>query len=609
MCGIVGYVGDQPSAQILLGGLERLEYRGYDSAGLAIWNGSETQVVRSVGKLVNLARRLREAPLLGTVGLGHTRWATHGRPSEENAHPHTAGPVTVVHNGIIENHLELRAELEARGHVFLSETDTEILSHAIREQVEAGLPLDEAVRAVLRRVEGSYAIVVFSETEPDRLIGAKNASPMVVGLGDGETFLASDVPALLSHTREVIFLHEGEMAVISRAGITLTDLEGEPFERAPKHITWTPSQAEKGGYKHYMLKEIHEQPRAMTDTLRGRISLETGEVHLEDVHLTDAQIADIRRICLVACGTAWHACLLGRRFLEEATHIPCEVDYASEFRYRDPIVDQHTLFIAVSQSGETADTLAALKEARRRGARILAVCNVMESSIARESDDVIYTHAGPEIGVASTKAFVTQLIALQMLALRLARHRGAMSADEVRVRLEQLVHLPGVIEEMLTDTSDVERISRKYFHARDFLYLGRGVNYPIALEGALKLKEISYIHAEGYPAGEMKHGPIALIDEEMPVVIISPKGKHYDKTASNLQEARARLGRVIGIATHGDEALAQHADDVIYVPDVPEMLQPFVTTIPLQLLAYHVADLKGTDVDQPRNLAKSVTVE
>ncbi len=609
MCGIVGYVGDQPSAEILLGGLSRLEYRGYDSAGLAVFDGTSTRLVRSVGKLINLSRALQAEPLMGSLGIGHTRWATHGRPSEENAHPHTAGPVTVVHNGIIENHLKLRAELEARGHVFRSETDTEIFSHAIREQVDAGHDLETAVRRVVSKVEGSYAIVVLSESEPDKLVAAKNASPLVIGLGEGETFLASDVPALLSHTRRVIFMMEGDLAVVTREGARLSTLDGAPVERAERHITWSPSQAEKGGYKHFMLKEIHEQPRAITDTLRGRISLETGEVHLEDVGLTDADIAGIERICLCACGTAWHAGLLGQRFIEAATRIPCDVDLASEFRYRDPIIDGRTLFVAVSQSGETADTLAALKEAKRRGARSLAVCNVIESSIAREADHVIYTHAGPEIGVASTKAFMTQLVALELLALFLARHRAALSAAQVRARLGELAALPGRIEKLLTDTQGIERIAQKYLSARDFLYLGRGINFAIALEGALKLKEISYIHAEGYAAGEMKHGPIALIDEEMPVVVIAPRGPHYDKTASNLQEVRARLGRVIAVATEGDDEVEAHAHDVIWVPDVPEHLQPFINVVPLQLLAYHVADLKGTDVDQPRNLAKSVTVE
>ncbi|MEE2756943.1 MAG: glutamine--fructose-6-phosphate transaminase (isomerizing) [Myxococcota bacterium] len=609
MCGIVGYIGDQDCANILLRGLERLEYRGYDSAGLAIYDSGETRVARSVGKLVNLGRLITESPIPGRVGIGHTRWATHGRPSEENAHPHTAGSVTVVHNGIVENHLALRAQLESRGHIFSSETDTEIFSHLIREKLDAGMNLTDAVRQILPSIEGSYAIAVISATEPDKIVVAKNASPLVIGMGDGEMFLASDIPALLNHTRDFIYLHEQEMAVVTADGVVLTNLDGAVFERAPKHITWTPSQAEKGGYKHFMLKEIHEQPRAMIDTLRGRISLETGDVHLEDVSLDDARVKAIDRIYICACGTAWHAGLVGKRFIEQWAKIPVEVDLASEFRYRDPLVTENSLFIAVSQSGETADTLAALKEAKRRGARILSVCNVMESSIARDSDDIVYTHAGPEIGVASTKAFMTQMLALNLVALFLGRRRGTASAEVVTHALDQLSHLPGLVEQILTETSDIERISRKYVGSRDFLYLGRGENFPIALEGALKLKEISYIHAEGYAAGEMKHGPIALIDEEMPVVVISPKGTHYDKTASNMQEVMARQGRVIGVATEGDEELAGLAEDILYVPQVAQFLQPFVTTVPLQLLAYHVADMKGTDVDQPRNLAKSVTVE
>ncbi|MEZ4473141.1 MAG: glutamine--fructose-6-phosphate transaminase (isomerizing) [bacterium] len=609
MCGIVGYVGPRQVADILFGGLERLEYRGYDSAGLAVFDGQATRVVRSVGKLANLATALKQRPLVGTVGIGHTRWATHGRPSEENAHPHTAGPITVVHNGIIENHLALRAALQSRGHVFQSETDTEIFSHFIREKVDAGLDLEAAVRSVLQEVEGAYAIVVLSAVEPDKLVAAKNASPMVVGLGEGEMYLASDVPALLSHTRRVIFMHEEEMAILSREGVRLTTLDGTPVERAPTQITWTPSQAEKGGYKHFMLKEIHEQPRALADTMRGRISLETGDVLLEDVHLSAADIAALRRIVIVACGTAWHAAMTGRRCIEEATRIPVDVDLASEFRYRDPIIDAQTLFIAVSQSGETADTLAALKEAKRRGARVLSVCNVIGSSIARESDDLIYTHAGPEIGVASTKAFMTQMMALQLLALHLGRRLGRLDPDTMRTRLEALLQIPGDVERALAEEPAVLAVARTCLHARDMLYLGRGVNHAIALEGALKLKEISYIHAEGYAAGEMKHGPIALIDEDMPVVVITPQGSHYDKTASNLQEARARLGRVIAVATEGDAQIEPFADAILRVPAVPEALQPFVTTVPLQLLAYHVADLKGTDVDQPRNLAKSVTVE
>ncbi len=491
MCGIVGYIGDRTAAQLLLRGLERLEYRGYDSAGLAIFDGEATRVVRSVGKLFNLADRIREAPLTGMVGIGHTRWATHGRPSEENAHPHTAGPVTVVHNGIVENHLTLRAQLESRGHVFLSETDTEIFSHFIREQLDEGKDLEAAVRCVLNSIEGSYAIAVLSTDEPDKLVVAKNASPLVVGLGDGEVFVASDIPALLDHTRDVLFMHEGELAVLTREGVTLTSLDGEPIERASKRITWTPSQAEKGGFKHFMLKEIHEQPRAMTDTMRGRVSLETGDVHLEDVGLDDAAVQAFDRVYICACGTAWHAGLVGKRFIEQYARIPVEVDLASEFRYRDPLVTEKTLFIAVSQSGETADTLAALREAKSRGAHVLSVCNVIESSIARDSDDIVYTHAGPEIGVASTKAFITQMLALNLVALFLARRRGVMTPDAVRERLEALVMLPGVVETIVAQEAAVEAVAKRYFGARDFLYLGRGENFPIALEGALKLKEIS----------------------------------------------------------------------------------------------------------------------
>lgn len=609
MCGIVGYVGAHEASEILVGGLQRLEYRGYDSAGLAVYDGERLNIARAVGKLVNLSRNLREKPLSGTIGIGHTRWATHGRPLEHNAHPHTAGPITVVHNGIIENHLPLKVQLEARGHTFLSETDTEIFCHAIREQVEGGLDLLAATRAVCAQVEGSYALVVFSALQPDRIVAARNASPLVLGIGEGEMFLASDVPALLAHTRSFIFLNDGDFVELDAAGYRIEDRQGQPQERPIRHIAWTPSQAEKGGYKHFMLKEIYEQPRALADTLRGRFSLEQGRVDLDALGLSGEQLCDIDRIVLCACGTAWHSALVGRRLIEQATRIICEVDLASEFRYRDPIVTPRTLLIAISQSGETADTLAALREAKARGARTLAVCNVMESSIAREADQVLYTHAGPEIGVASTKAFTTQLVALSLLSLAFAQCAQTMSPEAIREALEALVTLPGLVEEQLQDAHKIEEVARRYMHARDFLYLGRGINHAIALEGALKLKEISYIHAEGYAAGEMKHGPIALIDEAMPVVVISPKGPHYEKTVSNLQEVRARQGLLIAIATQGDTQLAELADDVLYVPEVPERLQPLIMTIPLQLLAYHIADLKGTDVDQPRNLAKSVTVE
>ncbi len=609
MCGIVGYVGDQECASLLMSGLEHLEYRGYDSAGLAVFDGQETHMLRSVGKLRNLAALLAASPLHGKVGLGHTRWATHGAPSEKNAHPHMAGPITVVHNGIVENHLALRAELQARGHVFQSETDTEIFSHFIREKVEAGCSMELAVRQVLQVVEGSYALVVFSTTEPDRLVAAKNASPLVVGIGQDEMLIASDVPAIIRHTRDVVFLHEGELAVVTKNSLKITDLEGNPVERPPKRIDWTPAQAEKGGFKHFMLKEIFEQPRAMADTLRGRLSLERGDVLFNQVQLTDERIRTFDRIVISACGTAWHAGLLGRYWIEQTTRIPVTVDVASEFRYRNPIISDRTLFIAISQSGETADTHAALREARDRGAETLSICNVVDSSIARDSDHVIYTLAGPEIGVASTKAFVTQLIALRLLALRLGRARQTISADEARTALQNLLQLPALVEQLLGCAPNVEKIARKYLNCRDFLFLGRGVYQPIALEGALKLKEISYIHAEGYAAGEMKHGPIALIDEAMPVLVLTPHGTHYEKTFSNLEEVRARGGRVIAVASEGDEQIAQFTQDVLWVPELDESLMPILCTIPLQLLAYYMADLKGTDVDQPRNLAKSVTVE
>jgi glucosamine--fructose-6-phosphate aminotransferase (isomerizing) len=609
MCGIVGYVGYQESADILVRGLERLEYRGYDSAGVAVLDGGRTQVVRAVGKLAQLAAALKATPVRGSVGIGHTRWATHGRPSEENAHPHNAGPVTVVHNGIIENHLVLRAQLQSRGAQFRSETDTEILSHAIREHVDAGVALFESVRRVLAEVQGSYAIAVTSELEPDRIVVAKNSSPLIIGIGEGERYLASDIPALLPHTRQVVFLFEGEMAELTRDGHRLTRLDGTPIERESKTITWTPSQAEKGGHKHFMLKEIFEQPRAMTDTLRGRISREEGGVVLEDVRMTTEQARRIDRVVISACGTAWHAGLVGKGFIEAAARVPVEVDLASELRYRDPIINDRTLFIAVSQSGETADTLAALREVKARGARVLAVCNVIDSSIARASDDLIYTHAGPEIGVASTKAFMTQMLALRLFALWFAERRGAIEPKALRTEVDALVQLPGLIDAVLQCAPVVSKVARKFMNARDFLYLGRGVCHPIALEGALKLKEISYIHAEGYAAGEMKHGPIALIDEDMPVVVLAPQSSHYDKIASNLQQVRARDGRVIAVVTAGDHALDAMVDERIEIPAVHESLLPFVTTVPLQFLAYDIADMKGTDVDQPRNLAKSVTVE
>ena len=613
MCGIIGYIGPQQCGPIILDGLRRLEYRGYDSAGIAVIGADgQTRIRRVAGKLSNLEKSLQKEPLLGTTGIGHTRWATHGRPTEENAHPHQAGNVVVVHNGIIENHLQLKRELAAGGAVFKSETDTEIVSHLIAAELRdnPGMLLEEGVRRALHRVRGAYAIAVLDQTQPDRLVAAKNASPLVVGLGDGEGFIASDIPAILSHTRRVIFLDEGELAVVTASGISIRRVEdGVELDKPVTQVQWSPAMAEKGGFKHFMLKEIHEQPRAIVDTIRGRASIEQQDVFLEDMALDDAAIQAVRRVTIVACGTSWHAGLIGKYLLEDLARVPVDVALGSEYRYANPVVDGETLVISISQSGETADTLAAIKLARARGAQVLSVCNVVDSSIARESDHVVYTHAGPEIGVASTKAFTTQLVVLFLLAIRFGRARGALSPERAGALLQDLVALPGALEEHLHDAEPYQEIARKYGHVRDVLYLGRGMQYPIALEGALKLKEISYIHAEGYAAGEMKHGPIALIDENVPTVILIPRNSHYEKAASNLQEIKARNGRIIAIATEGDPEAAELADDVLWLPAVGEHVEPILTSLPMQLLAYYMADHKGTDVDQPRNLAKSVTVE
>ena len=613
MCGIIGYVGTQECGEIILEGLSKLEYRGYDSAGIAVIGGDgETRIRRTAGKLVNLERSIRKEPLQGMVGIGHTRWATHGRPTEENAHPHQAGDVVVVHNGIIENHLQLKRELAAKGSVFKSETDTEIISHLIEEELkkEPGLALEQGVRRALLRVRGAYAIAVLDRSQPDRVVAAKNASPLVAGLGDGENFVASDIPAILSHTRRVIFLDEGEMVVITRESVRISRVaDGMPLDKKVTQVNWSPAMAEKGGYKHFMLKEIHEQPRALVDTIRGRASIEQGDVFFDDLALDDDAIKALRRIVIVACGTSWHAGLIGRYLIEDLARIPVEVDLGSEFRYRKPVIEKDSLYISISQSGETADTLAAIKLVRAEGAQVLSVCNVVDASIPRESDHVIYTHAGPEIGVASTKAFTTQLVVLYLLAIRLGRARGKLEAARASELLQDLIGLPALMEDHLKDPEPYLEIARKYRSARDVLYLGRGLQFPIALEGALKLKEISYIHAEGYAAGEMKHGPIALIDEAVPTVILLPRNSQYDKAASNLAEIRARSGRIIAIASEGDSEVQELADDVIYVPRTSEQLEPIMTSLPMQLLAYHMADLKGTDVDQPRNLAKSVTVE
>ena len=610
MCGIVGYIGTQDATEIIVEGLRKLEYRGYDSAGIAVLSGNGTDIRRAVGKLKNLDRVLAEQPLRGTTGVGHTRWATHGRPSEENAHPHHVDGVTVVHNGIIENYLELRQMLEAEGRKFSSQTDTEIMSHLVARAIAKGQGLVAATRTALSEVRGAYAFVIQSATEPDKLVTAKSASPIVIGVGDGESFVASDIPALLAHTRDFIFLEDGQMAVLSAGGVQVSTIAGEPLDAKPRHVDWSPVMAEKGGHKHFMHKEIHEQPVAVADTIRGRVSMEDASVHLDGVDLGDPNA--LTRIVIVACGTSYHAGLVGKMMIESIARIPVECDLASEFRYRDPVIDGTTGLLAISQSGETADTLAAIKEGKARGATAFAVCNVIESSIAREcagSGGVMYTHAGPEIGVASTKAFTTQLVALYLVAIYLGRARGVIDKARAQELLVNLREVPSQIEQVLSQEAALIAIARRYYKARDFLYLGRGPNYPIALEGALKLKEISYIHAEGYSAGEMKHGPIALIDENLPVVGIVTRGPFYEKTFSNLEEVRARDGKLILIATAGDAKIAAIADDVFIVAENDPLVDPIVTVVPLQLLAYHIADLRGTDVDQPRNLAKSVTVE
>jgi len=609
MCGIVGYIGKQEATPIILDGLRRLEYRGYDSAGIATHHDGKIEIRRAQGKLINLENALRERPLTGTCGIGHTRWATHGRPSEINAHPHFAGGIVVVHNGIIENYLALKERLTGQGHTFNSETDTEIIAHLVEQHYKACGDFEAAVRAALAEVRGAYAVAILCQQEPGKLIAAKLGSPLVVGQGVGEYFVASDIPAMLSHTREMIFLEDGEMVVFTTDRMLVTDLAGTPLVKNVKTITWNPLMAEKGGYKHFMLKEIYEQPRAIADTIAGRIREEKGDVFLDGLKLGDAELQAVEKIFVVACGTSWHAGLVGKFLIEKLARVPVEVDIASEFRYRDPLVKTGTLTVLISQSGETADTLAALREAKGKGGRTVAICNVVESSIARECDGVVYTHAGPEIGVASTKAFTTQLVALFLLALRLGRARDVLSAGECGRLTEALLTLPRKVEETVELDASIEEVARTFMNARDFLYLGRGNQYPIALEGALKLKEISYIHAEGYPAGEMKHGPIALIDEHLPVVVVAPRNETYEKVISNLEEVRARGGKVVLLTDGPGEELHDQADVVLTLPTIIDELMPVLTAVPLQLLAYHIAVLKGTDVDQPRNLAKSVTVE
>ncbi len=611
MCGIVGYVGREHRAvDVLVDGLRRLEYRGYDSAGVATLEGSQIQVRRAKGKLINLEGVLRDKPLQGHIGVGHTRWATHGKPSERNAHPHRAGSVVIVHNGIIENYRALRSELEEAVSEIVSDTDTELIAHLIDREIQQGRDLMSAVRGACSQLIGSYAFGAMSDTDPAHLVAAKNGgSPIIVGQGEKQAFLGSDIPAILPYTREIITLWDGDFALLSAEGIQLFDAEGQAVERDFMTVQWDPVSAERGGYDHFMQKEIFEQPRAITDTIGTRVNEATMEIDLDGIEFGSDEIDSLRSISLVACGTASYACHVAKYMIEQLAGIPCEVDLASEFRYRSPILGSDCLVIPVSQSGETADTLAALREGRAQGARVLSVCNVRESTIARESDDVLYTHAGPEIGVASTKAFVTQVVALYLVALKLASVRGRLQGEALAARLHDLMRLPRLVEETLALDEKIASIARRYFKAEDFLFLGRGIMFPIAMEGALKLKEISYIHAEGYAAGEMKHGPIALIDENMPVVVIANSGPLFDKLVSNLEQVRARDGRVIAVATQGNSELAEKANEVLHIPDLGNYLTSVLAVIPLQLLAYHVATLRGTDVDQPRNLAKSVTVE
>jgi glucosamine--fructose-6-phosphate aminotransferase (isomerizing) len=626
MCGIVGYVGSKQVVPLIIEGLRRLEYRGYDSAGIAVaGNGAGLELRRAPGKLRNLEEVIRERPLSGTYGVGHTRWATHGRPTEENAHPHRdcTGRIVVVHNGIVENYLALKHELALEGHKFVTETDTEIIAHLIEQEIASAadtgktMSLEEAVRRAARRLTGAYAISVISADEPDKIVSARNGPPVVIGIGEGEYFVASDVPGILHHTRDLYFLADGDVAVLTPSGVELTDLEGNRVERPLQRILWDPIQAEKGGCKHFMLKEIFEQPRAIRDTTLGRISLDTGKVFLSEMKISDEEFRRATRINIAACGTSWHAATVGKFMIERLARLPVEVDYASEYRYRDPIADPAALGLLITQSGETADTIAAQREMIAKGSKTIAICNVVGAMIAREAHGTIYTHAGPEIGVASTKAFTAQLVALFLFALHLAQKRETVTDDQSRVLVESLSLLPGKVEESLRIADSVgEEIAKLYSNARDFLYLGRGIHYPIALEGALKLKEISYIHAEGYPAGEMKHGPNALIDETLPVVVLATKDEsnrdsvlRYEKTLSNIQEVTARSGKVIAVAIEGDDHIKQLVDHVLYVPSASELLLPVLDVIPLQLLAYHIAVRRGCDVDQPRNLAKSVTVE
>jgi glucosamine--fructose-6-phosphate aminotransferase (isomerizing) len=610
MCGIIGYSGERPILSVLIEGLRRLEYRGYDSSGIAAFHQGTVQTYRAEGKLSRLIERLETIDMDGSTGIGHIRWATHGRPSEMNAHPHMAGRVVLVHNGIVENYRELKDILRKKGISFQSETDTEVIAHLIDQGLKDGLSPDEAIREALKQVHGSYALGILFDFDPKTLYAARMESPLVLGIGEGESFFASDVPALLPFTRKCIFLHDGEMAKLTKTEIVVTDLSGKKLEKSVKTIDWSPLMAEKEGFKHFMLKEIHEQPQAIIDTFRGIYSLEKETFNMENLEISLDWLKQMKKISIIACGTSWHAALVGRYYLEELAGISTEVDIASEFRYRNPLVDNATLLIAISQSGETADTLAGARIAKEKGAKILSVCNVFESSLTRISDGVVYTHAGPEIAVASTKAFTTQLVVLLLIAMYLGSEvTQKLSRKEASRLFQSLTEVPSLIQEILKSENTVKTIARKLKDYRDFLYLGRGLNFPIALEGALKLKEISYIHAEGYPAGEMKHGPIALISPLMPVVFVVPSNHLTPKVLGNMEEVLARDGQVISVATQGARKVLDKSTYAIEISPVTPMLEPILTVVPLQLLAYHIADLLGTDVDQPRNLAKSVTVE
>ena len=620
MCGIVGYVGNKQVVPLIIEGLRKLEYRGYDSAGIAVVNeGHDLEIRRAEGKLRNLEETIRLSPLDGTYGIGHTRWATHGRPTEENAHPHRdcTGRVVVVHNGIIENYLQLKERLRKTDHRFVTETDTEVIAHLIEEYLKADQNFERAVRSTVSDLRGIFALSIINTNEPDTIIAVRQGPPVVIGLGDGEFFVASDIPPILQHTRDVFFLGDGEIAIINKEAVRVIDFEGNSVQPSIQRITWDPIMAEKGGFKHFMLKEIYEQPRSVRDTVQGRISLDTGQVFLDDMqNITEGDFKRFTSVKIAACGTSWHAGLAGKYMIEQLARVPVDVDYASEFRYRNPVMDENTLLLVISQSGETADTIAALREAKELGAKALAICNVQGSMIVREADGTILTHAGPEIGVASTKAFTSQMVALYLLGLYLGQLRGALSSEDAMEHAQQLAELPVKLEHLLNDSDGIEELAKEFFRVTDFLYLGRGINFPVALEGALKLKEISYIHAEGYPAGEMKHGPNALIDERLPVLFINTKeqGNHsselrYEKTHSNIVEVKAREGIVISVLTEGDTMSSVVSDHVIEIPPASDLLGPILSIIPLQLLAYHIAVRRGCDVDQPRNLAKSVTVE